>query len=62
CGPTRSSRGSAGSPAPPACTHGARTHLTLRHVGFGSVRERDLHAALWRYWFDRFTVVARRQA
>jgi uncharacterized protein YndB with AHSA1/START domain len=45
-----------------AIAHGARTHLTLRHVGFGSVRERDLHAALWRYWFDRFKVVARRQA
>ena len=33
--------------------HGKRTHLTLRHVGFRSRAQLDLHDALWRYWFGR---------
>lgn len=33
--------------------HGNRTHLTLRHVGFPSAAQRDLHTVLWRHWFGR---------
>ncbi len=33
--------------------HGKRTHLTLRHVGFRSRAQLELHDALWRYWFGR---------
>jgi uncharacterized protein YndB with AHSA1/START domain len=33
--------------------HGSRTHLTLRHVGFRSPAQAELHDALWRYWFGR---------
>ncbi|HET7677664.1 MAG TPA: SRPBCC domain-containing protein [Candidatus Limnocylindrales bacterium] len=36
-----------------AIDHGQRTHLTLRHVGFRSARQHELHEALWRYWFER---------
>jgi uncharacterized protein YndB with AHSA1/START domain len=36
-----------------AIDHGDRTHLTLRHVGFRSSRQRELHEELWRYWFGR---------
>ncbi len=39
--------------------HGPRTHLTLRHVGFRSAAQVDLHDALWRYWFARLVAVAR---
>jgi uncharacterized protein YndB with AHSA1/START domain len=42
-----------------AIAHGARTHVTLRHVGLAAARQRDLHEALWRYWFARFREVAR---
>lgn len=45
-----------------AIDHGARTHVTLRHVGFRSVRQRDLHEALWRYWFGRFQAAVARDA
>lgn len=33
--------------------HGARTHLTLRHVGFRTRAQKQLHEELWRYWFGR---------
>ena len=36
-----------------AIEHGHRTHLTVRQVGFPSARSRDIHEALWRYWFPR---------
>lgn len=36
-----------------AIDHGARTHLTLRHVGLRSSREVELHEAVWRHWLDR---------
>lgn len=36
-----------------AIEHGPRTHLTVRHVGFHSERQRLLHDALWRVWFPR---------
>lgn len=39
--------------------HGDRTHLTLRHVGFPGRASAELHAALWRYWFDRLVSAAR---
>ena len=45
-----------------AIDHGRRTHVTLRQVGFPGERQRELHEALWRHWFDRFLVAARRAA
>ena len=39
--------------------HGLRTHLTLRHVGFRTVSQAQLHDALWRYWFGRLVGAAR---
>jgi uncharacterized protein YndB with AHSA1/START domain len=41
-----------------AISHGHRTHLTLRHVGFVSRRVRDDHEALWRHWFPRLVDAA----
>jgi uncharacterized protein YndB with AHSA1/START domain len=41
-----------------AISHGHRTHLTLRHVGFASRRARDDHEALWRFWFPRLVTAA----
>ena len=41
-----------------AIEHGHRTHLTVRHVGFANVRSRDLHDALWRFWFPRLVRAA----
>lgn len=38
--------------------HGKRTHLTLRHVGFRSRDQLELHDALWRYWFGRLVDAA----
>ena len=43
-----------------AIDHGARSHVTIRHVGFRSRRQVDLHDALWRYWFGRLREAARR--
>lgn len=37
-----------------AIDHGARTHVTLRHVGLRTRAESDLHNELWRYWLERF--------
>ena len=38
--------------------HGSRTHLTMRHVGFPSVAQRELHTALWQHWFGRLVRAA----
>ena len=38
--------------------HGSRTHLTLRHVGFRTASQTQLHDALWRYWFGRLVDAA----
>ncbi len=43
----------AGLVAIDAIDHGARTHLTLRHVGFRDPRQLELHEELWRHWFAR---------
>jgi uncharacterized protein YndB with AHSA1/START domain len=42
-----------------AIDHGARTHVTLRHVGLPNRRQVELHEALWRYWLRRFEAAAR---
>jgi uncharacterized protein YndB with AHSA1/START domain len=39
--------------------HGHRTHLTLRHVGFRTQSQCELHDALWAYWFGRLLAAAR---
>lgn len=39
--------------------HGARTHLTLRHIGFPGRASAELHSALWRYWFARLVAATR---
>jgi uncharacterized protein YndB with AHSA1/START domain len=50
----------AGGASPPmvvafdAIDHGARTHVTLRHVGLRTRAESDLHKELWRHWLERF--------
>jgi len=41
-----------------AIDHGDATHLTLRHVGLPAGRQLELHAALWRHWFERLIVAA----
>lgn len=38
--------------------HAERTHLTIRHVGFRSRAQQQLHDALWRYWFRHLTRTA----
>lgn len=42
--------------------HAERTHLTVRHVGFRSRAQQQLHDALWRYWFARLVRVAKAEA
>lgn len=42
--------------------HAARTHLTVRHVGFRSRAQQQLHDALWRYWFARLVRAAKAEA
>lgn len=37
-----------------AIDHGARTHVTLRHIGLRTPAEIDLHQELWRHWLERF--------
>ncbi|MDP8905552.1 MAG: SRPBCC domain-containing protein [Chloroflexota bacterium] len=44
-----------------AIDHGARTHLTLRHVGLPSRRQVELHEELWRYWLERLISAAARR-
>lgn len=39
-----------------AIDHGARTHVTLRHVGLPSARQVELHEQMWRHWLERFEV------
>ncbi|MBA3778320.1 MAG: SRPBCC domain-containing protein [Chloroflexi bacterium] len=41
-----------------AIDHGARTHVTLRHVGLRGAQQLDDHMALWSYWFERFKEAA----
>lgn len=36
-----------------AIDHGARTHVTVRHVGLRP-NDIELHTELWRYWLSRF--------
>ena len=38
--------------------HGSRTHLTMRHVGFPTEKQQQLHEALWRAWFPRLVAAA----
>ncbi|HUG49018.1 MAG TPA: SRPBCC domain-containing protein [Candidatus Limnocylindria bacterium] len=42
-----------------AIDHGARTHVTLRHVGLPNARQVELHRALWEHWLGRFEAAAR---
>lgn len=42
-----------------AIDHGARTHVTVRHVGLPNVRQVHLHEALWSYWLRRFEAATR---
>ena len=42
-----------------AIDHGARTHVTLRHVGLPSRRQVELHQALWDHWLVRFQSAVR---
>lgn len=42
-----------------AIDHGARTHVTLRHVGLRSRAEVELHEELWRHWLERFAAAVR---
>jgi uncharacterized protein YndB with AHSA1/START domain len=41
-----------------AIDHGARTHLTVRHVGLPA-GQLALHEELWRYWLARLVTTAR---
>jgi uncharacterized protein YndB with AHSA1/START domain len=41
-----------------AIDHGARTHVTIRHVGLRSSRQVELHEALWEHWLERLVAVA----
>ena len=34
--------------------HGARAHVTLRHVGLPTRAQVELHDHLWRHWLSRF--------
>ena len=51
--------GSAGVVAFDAIDHGARTHLTVRHVGLRDRASVAEHEELWRYWLARLVRVAR---
>lgn len=42
-----------------AIDHGARTHVTLRHVGLATRRQVELHEQMWRHWLTRFEAAAR---
>ncbi|HUP82744.1 MAG TPA: SRPBCC domain-containing protein [Candidatus Limnocylindria bacterium] len=42
-----------------AIDHGARTHVTLRHVGMRTRAEHELHHALWAHWLERFAGAVR---
>ena len=42
-----------------AIDHGARTHVTFRHVGLPTRAQVELHDAMWRFWMERFEAAAR---
>jgi len=42
-----------------AIDHGARTHVTIRHVGLPSRRQVELHQSLWEHWLERLVEAAR---
>ena len=42
-----------------AIDHGARTHVTFRHVGLSTREQVELHEEMWRYWRDRFVAATR---
>jgi len=42
-----------------AIDHGARTHVTIRHVGLPSAEQVMLHEEMWRYWMARFNTTVR---
>ncbi len=42
-----------------AIDHGARTHVTIRHVGLPNARQVDLHIGLWEHWMERLIEAAR---
>jgi uncharacterized protein YndB with AHSA1/START domain len=42
-----------------AIDHGARTHVTIRHVGLPNARQVDLHMGLWEHWMARLVKAAR---
>jgi uncharacterized protein YndB with AHSA1/START domain len=42
-----------------AIDHGARTHVTFRHVGLPSPEQVTLHEEMWRYWRDRFVAACK---
>ena len=39
--------------------HGARTWVTLRHVGLPSAAQVTLHEEMWRFWLARFEEACR---
>ena len=41
-----------------AIDHGARTHVTIRHVGLPG-RQVELHESLWQHWLERLVEAAR---
>jgi len=43
-----------------AIDHGARTHVTFRHVGLPNPAQLELHDAMWRFWRERFVAACAR--
>ncbi|HVM30347.1 MAG TPA: SRPBCC domain-containing protein [Candidatus Limnocylindrales bacterium] len=42
-----------------AIDHGARTHVTIRHVGLPGPRQVELHQIMWEHWLERLVAAAR---
>ena len=42
-----------------AIDHGARTHVTFRHVGLPSPEQVTLHEEMWRHWRQRFVAACK---
>ena len=42
-----------------AIDHGARTHVTIRHVGLPRAEQVELHRTLWEHWLGRLVAAAR---
>jgi uncharacterized protein YndB with AHSA1/START domain len=42
-----------------AIDHGARTHVTFRHVGLPTPAQVELHEMMWRHWLERFAAATR---